>query len=422
MRILLVHPRFPYRGRDAFPLGLGYLAAVVMDRADVEVVDDNFQRFEVEKILKGPPDMIGISSTTPSFPRALEILREIKEHLKDTLVVFGGTHVSFCPEDALSAGADVVVRGEGEATFVELVKGKPLSEIKGISFKSGGVIRHNPDRGLIENLDSLPFPAWEAFPLKNYGIMSLITSRGCSYSCVYCCAARFWKRRVRYRSPENVLEELRRIAELGYSRVRFMDSTFTLDKKHALRICELIVKEGLDISWSCETRADSLDDEILEALAKSGCTLLCLGVDSGSQKVLDETGRKMRVETIKTAFRKIREFGMFTRAYVTFGFPGESEESVRETIRVLREIQPDQVLLSLATAYPGTELWSRGDDGALRLHPSWIAKFHGHGFGGRLFIPKGLSKKDYMRLADYLWKEVKKLNKARKMLKSETAQ
>ncbi len=418
MRLLLVHPRFPYRGRDAFPLGLGYLAAAARGNADVEVVDENYTPLDIHRIAADPPDILGISSTTPSFPRALEIAREAKRLPGDTTIVMGGTHATFCPEDALKRGVDLVVRGEGEETIQEILEGRPWGEIKGISYAVDGRVVHNPDRELHKNLDYLPFPAWDAFSLEAYEIMSIITSRGCPFSCVYCCAARFWRSRVRFRSPENVIQELREIASMGYRMVRFMDSTFTLNKAHAIRICELLKKEGLNFSWSCETRADSLDDELLKALAESGCRLLCLGVDSGSQHVLEETQRKMRVAAVKTAFRKIKKHGIATRAYVTFGFPGESERSVRETVKLLREIRPDQILLSLATAYPGTVLWGMDQKRRLYPHPSWIAKFHGHGYGGRLYLPEGLSRKDYMRLADYLWGEVRGLLRGRETLRS----
>ena len=409
MRVLLIHPRFPYRGKDSFPLGLGYLAAVAKGN-EIIVIDENVETLNLEKI---NPDIVGITSTTPSFPRAMEIAKTVKKLWRGTTLVIGGTHVTFVPEDALMSGVDVVVRGEGEHAFLELLEGRELGRIKGIAYMEEGRIIKTPDRELIPDLDSLPFPAWQRFPLQGYGIMSMITSRGCPYSCSYCSATRFWRHHVRYRSPENVLEELKLIAEQGFKLIRFMDSTFTLDKKRCLKICDLIKKEDLDLKWSCETRADALDDEILEAFSTSGCNLICIGVDSGSQRVLDETNRQMRVSSIKKAFEKIRKYGIATRAYVTFGFPGESEKGVMETMKLLEEAKPEQILLSLATAYPGTELWGRG---GVEVHPDWIAKFHGHGTGGRLYLPSGLSRKDYMRLADYVWSEVRKLTRERAKL------
>lgn len=406
MRLLLIHPKFPYRGKDLFPIGLGYLASVARNKAEVSIFDENVEAFDAEKIRKINPDVVGITATTPSFARAVEIAKRIKETVK-TRVMMGGTHVTFAPEEALKAGVDVVIRGEGEATLAELLESSNLEKIKGISYVEDGEIIHNPDRELIKNLDEIPFPAREYFPLKNYRIMSLITSRGCPYNCSYCASTRFWRHRVRFRSPENVIEELKQISELGFKLVRFMDSTFTLDQRRAVKICKLIKESNIDIKWSCETRADFISDALLEALSSSGCNLICLGIDSGSQEVLDKCKRSIDVATMKKAFEKIRKYRIATRAYVTFGFPGETEKTVRETIRFLEEVTPEQTLLSLATAYPGTELWSGR---AVEVHPNWIAKFHGHGVGGRLYFPEGMTRKEYTKLAEEMWKAVKKIN------------
>lgn len=408
MRVLLIHPAFPYRGKDLFPIGLGYLAAIAEDRAEVFVIDENVEAFDLEKVKSIGPDIVGITSTTPSFPRAAEITAKLRKECGNALIVMGGTHATFMPEEAIEAGADIVIRGEGEATFSDLIDRRDLRDVKGISYRHRG-IRHNPDRGLIENLDEIPLPAHRYFPIEKYRIMSIATSRGCPYRCSYCSASRFWQHRVRFRSPENVLEELIQIAELGFSLVRFMDSTFTLDRERAKRICQMMIEEGLDIKWSCETRADHLDEDLLKALSKAGCELICLGVDSASQAVLDRNRRRIDVATIRKAFEKIRKYGMKTRAYITFGLPGETSESVEETIRFLEEIKPDQTLLSLATAYPGTELWGGR---YIELHPSWISKFHGHGRGGNLYFPRGLTRGEYTKLADYMYREVKRINKA----------
>lgn len=408
MRVLFIHPKFPYRGRDLFPIGLGYLASGVEDIAEVSVIDENVENFSIDKIKKIKPDIAGITATTPSFPRTTEIAAALKG--TGAKIVVGGVHATFVPEDALHGGADIVVRGEGEATFREIVEGKPLADIKGISFKKNNKIIHNSEREPTDDLDTIPFPAHKYFPTEEYGIMSITTSRGCPYSCSYCSATRFWKKRVRLRSPENVLEELKVIKELGYGLVRFMDSTFTIDKKRALEICRMIKEEGLKLNWSCETRADALNDELLEALAGSGCSLICIGVDSACDDVLDKNSRKIDVRTMKNTFEKIKEYGLNTRAYITFGLPGETEKSVADTIKFLDETMPDQILLSLATAYPGTDLWGGP---YIDMHEDWIAKFHGHGTGGKLYKPGGMTKREYSRLADHMWAEVKRINKAR---------
>jgi radical SAM superfamily enzyme YgiQ (UPF0313 family) len=409
MRLLLVHPYFPYLGKDLFPLGLGYLAASVKDIAEVRVIDESVEKVTPEKLREFNPEFVGITSTTPSFARAKEIISLVRQALPEATIIMGGTHATFRPEEALAAGASVVVRGEGEETLKEIILGRDWGEIKGISYLEEGEVVHNPERELIRNLDALPFPAWHYFPLHAYRIMSLVSARGCVYRCAYCSAAQFWHRRVRFRSPRNVVEEVEKLYSLGFRRLRFMDSTFTLDKKRALEICSLIEELGYsDLSWSCETRADHLDEELLEALKSAGCNLICLGVDSGSQDVLDACRRGLRVEQVKQAIMAAKEKGIKVRAYITFGFPGETVQGVHATVKLLEETKPEQILLSLATAYPGTEL-EKGR--SIQVHENWVKKFHGHGLGAKLYFPETLSRKEYTKLGDYIYREIRRINR-----------
>lgn len=409
MRLLLVHPHFPYPGKDLFPLGLGYLAASAEDIAEVGVVDESVERVTPERLRELNPDVVGITATTPSFARAKEIASLVRRTLPEAVIIMGGTHATFRPEEALAEGADVVVRGEGEETLREILSGRELRKIKGISYLEDGEAVHNPERKPISNLDALPFPAWHHFPLHAYRIMSLVSARGCVYRCAYCSAAQFWKRRVRFRSPRSVVEEVERLYSLGFKRLRFMDSTFTLDRRRALEICSLIEELGFrDLSWSCETRADHLDGELLDALKRAGCTLICLGVDSGAQEVLDACRRGMTVEQVRKAILMAKQRGIRVRAYVTFGFPGESAASVRATVKLLEETRPEQILLSLATAYPGTEL-EKGR--FVEVHENWVKKFHGHGLGASLYFPETLSRREYTKLGDYIYREVRRINR-----------
>ena len=390
MKLLLIHPYFPYRGKDLFPLGLGYIASAARKYAEIRVIDEIVHPFTREEFRAFDPDFVGITATTPSFNRAEKIISIIKKEKPSAKVIFGGVHVTFKPEKALNAGADIVVRGEGEEAFVEILSDKALEDIKGISYHRNKEIINNPDRDLIEDLDSIPMPAWEFFPMKEYKIMSLVSARGCPYSCAYCSASSFWQHRVRFRSPENFMTEVRALYNMGKKRLRFMDSTFTLDRKRALEICSMIEEEGFkDFKYSIETRADHLDKELFEALRNSGCDLVCLGVDSGSQQVLDACNRKVDVEEVKMAILMAKQYGLNVRAYVTYGFPGESRENVEATVRLLRETRPQQILLSLATIYPGTELEGGKE---IKVHPNWVEKFHGHGYGAELYFPETLER------------------------------
>ena len=413
MKILLINARFPgYHGRDMFPIGLGCLAGIAEKIAETSVIDLNVQTDEElsERLSSFDPDMVGISATTPSYPSAVSILKEVKK-LKNIPVIIGGSHVSFKPDDTLRDGFDIVIRGEGGDTFKEILSSSSLSDlekIKGISFLKDKKIIHAPDREMTEDLDSLPLPAYKKFPLEKYEILSIITSRGCPYRCAYCCASKFWKNRIRFRSIENVVQELKIIKSLGVKRIKFHDSTFTFDKKRVIELCKRMKEEGLTFKWSCETRADNLDEELLKIMKDAGCILICIGVDSVCYEVLDAIKRNISLEKIKETFLLAGKIGIRTRAYITFGLPEETEKSVLSTIAFLKETRPNQIMLSLATAYPGTDLVSGKK---VRFSPEWKKKFDGHGFGSELYLPKTLNRQEYMKLADYLWTEIRKMKK-----------
>ncbi|NOZ81993.1 MAG: radical SAM protein [Candidatus Micrarchaeota archaeon] len=307
MRILLINPEFPYRGGDKFPLGLGYLAGVLKEH-ELMVMDCSVADFSEKEVRRFSPELVCITSTTPSFRKACEYAVTVRNIVPDCTVVMGGVHATFRPHEALNY-CDIVVRGEGEVTIVELVealeKGTTLKGIKGVWTKD----MKNPDREPIRDLDSIPFPFREIFPLEKYRIMSIVSSRGCPYSCAYCCATRFWGHRVRFRSPENVVSELREIYELGFKLVKFHDSTFTLNQERVKRICELIRSEDLDISWSCETRADHLNREILEVMKKAGCRLICIGVDSACENVLKRINRRIEPGVMEKAIKLAKSLG-----------------------------------------------------------------------------------------------------------------
>jgi anaerobic magnesium-protoporphyrin IX monomethyl ester cyclase len=407
MKTILINPKFPfYRGRDLFPVGLGYLTPVAAKHGDVYVYDLNVQSVDIKKeISRIKPDFIGITSTTPSFPFARKLISDIRT-ISNAKIILGGLHATFCPDECLKADADIAVRGEAEKTFNEILSGKELSDIAGLSFKKDSQIVHNKDRALISDLGTIDYPLYTKFPLDKYPIMSIITSRGCPYNCSYCCATRFWKRVVRLRPEQSMIEEMKLLQSLGVDRLKIHDSTFTLNTSRVKNICEMMIDEGLKFKWSCETRADFLTEELLQIMKKAGCILICIGVDSASQRVLNMNGRHIDVETMKRAFDLAKNLDINVRAYVTFGLKGETKESVEETIKFLQDVKPFQIMLSLATIYPGTDL----EGGRIvRVPEDWAGMFTGHGRLCELYLSDSLSIKEYKNLAEYMYLEVKKL-------------
>jgi len=417
MKVLLVNPYFSkYRGDDAFPLGIGYIAtSLLRSGIDVSVLDCHILKMEmpqmIDYISNEKPDVVGFTVMTPTFQLLKNIISSLREYY-NPIIIGGGPHATFRPEELLSAGFDIAIRGEGEQTTVEVVKaienGDRLEKISGISFISKGRIIHTSDRELERNIDLFSFPERRLFPYKKYKIMSLVTSRGCPYKCIYCAATQFWGEHVRFRSISNVMDELKDIKELGFKKIRFEDSTFTINHEHVRSICNVMKEEGLDFRWSCETRPDTINKNILVEMQKAGCVLLCIGVDSGNQKILDSAQRKVKVETIEKAFRTAHEVGIRTRAYVVFGLPGENADTVQETIKLLEKIKPDQIMLSLATIYPGTPL-EQYSKSSFRLSESWVSQFGGHGIGANLFLSEELTIDEYKNLAELLLSHIKKL-------------
>ena len=308
MKICLISP--PYNsavksvvGVSSPPLGLAYLASMLRQDHEVKVVDSNILDYTMEDV-EGElrsfyPDVVGVTSVTPSIYQAYKVAEIAKKVREDCTVVLGGPHATFLPRQTLKECryVDVIVRGEGEETTKELVEtienGEDLNNVKGITFRRGDEIVDAERRPFIKDIDAIPFPSRDLLPMHLYNVngvkyTTMLTSRGCPFRCSFCSSSRLFGGYWRGRSPENVLEEIRNIyGGYGIRNVEFMDDTFTLDQKRAERICDGIVEEGWDISWGASSRVDTLSKRLVEKMKKAGCWILFLGIESGCQKILD---------------------------------------------------------------------------------------------------------------------------------------
>lgn len=379
MRILLVSPKSTvWSSRKHIPLGLGYLAAVLEGAGhEVEIYDAVVETEELGHILdRGEFDLVGVSAVTPLIYEAWEVAAQAKE--KGAVTVLGGPHPTLLPDESLERpGVDIVVRGEGEETIVELVQaleeGSDLEGVLGISFKKGTTV-HNPSRPLSEDLDSLPFPAHHLLKIERYTNLqpltdgldpnarayTIVTSRGCPYGCIFCSKAitgRTW----RPRSPENVVAEWRwLVKDLGATEIGITDDVMTLDAKRAKRICRLLIQEGLNHTpWITVhgIRVNDVDEELLHLMKEAGCKRVGFGVESGSQRVLDYMKKGQSIEEIRCAFHWSKKAGLETMGFFIFGMPTETEETMEATIRLALELDPDLANFMIAAPYPGTELY-----------------------------------------------------------------
>ncbi|UCF45393.1 MAG: radical SAM protein [Candidatus Bathyarchaeota archaeon] len=386
MHITLVNPPYPigsHQHPPFTPLGLGYLAAVLEKyQYEIDVIDCQALRFSYEEfrseISKRQPDIVGITSTTLTYKSALQIAKKAKEACPNCLTILGGSHVSFWDKEALQecSSLDIIVRKEGENTMLEIAErieaGKNYQDVLGITCRKDGKIVKNPDRAYIENLNDMPFPAHHLWPierLRKHGtvIFPLVTSRGCVYWCDFCTAVRMFGRRYRMRSPKNVVDEIEYLQKtFGAHQFTFYDDAFTVDQERAAEICREIKNRKMKIEWDCETRVDMVTKDLLCTMKEAGCFAVWFGVESGSQPVLDAMRKGITpAQTIK-AFKWAKEVGLMTVANVVLGFPGETRESIWETIKFIERLSPNDVGYYIATPYPGTPLYEHVvEDGLL---------------------------------------------------------
>jgi anaerobic magnesium-protoporphyrin IX monomethyl ester cyclase len=328
-------------------------------------VDDHPIWREVLSVVRNyDPDLVGITVT---FSLAWKIVSKIANMIKnwnpEVMIAVGGAHATLAPDDIIKTGnIDFLVRGEGEYTMLELVEGGPIPEIEGLSWKTvnGGIV-HNPPRKMIENLDELPFPDYELDlvqidPKADY--ITIASSRGCSHHCVYCSSPKIWGRTVRFRSVENVIEEIKyRYYKYGVRRLHFVDDTFNFSRRYVKDLCSKIVSNNLNVSWSCDSRINLLDEDTLKMMKSAGCRRLKLGVESGSDRVLKMITKGTTVNQIKEKIKIVKKVGIRFTAYIMLGFPTETREEMMASYNLCKELNPDWVSLSIATPWIGTELY-----------------------------------------------------------------
>jgi anaerobic magnesium-protoporphyrin IX monomethyl ester cyclase len=377
MKIALINPsdlRFQgtFKGGvvRGLPLGLAYIAGFLENEHEVKTVDLSVQNVDLKEFFSDyVPDIIGITATSASFPDGLRIAELAKSVLPSSKIVFGGSHASALPIDTIKNDVvDIVVCGEGEITMQEICNGKKLSDIDGIVYKEAEKIIQNKPRKLIEDLNTIPFPARHLFdvfayphhPLgKRKPHVSIMISRGCPYNCIYC-SKKVFGRTYRMRSPENVCDEIEYlISKYGIKELQIIDDSFTLDKNRAIAVLKEIVRRNLDITWITPngTRADTVDQELAYWMKKSGCHFVFFGVETGSEKVMKNIRKTYKLSQIEDAVKNCKKIGIGVGGFFMFGLPGETAEDAQKTIDFAKKLNLDACAFHPIVALPGTELY-----------------------------------------------------------------
>jgi radical SAM superfamily enzyme YgiQ (UPF0313 family) len=456
MKILLIDPPFyrfiGYYNRY-FPLGLAYLAAVLrkeghevliydadcnvnpskMDFARLEdsyplylksVKDDNHPICQEmsERIHNFKPDLVGITVWTTFAASAFKIASLCKEYDRSVPVVMGGPHISIKYDEVMKICPDVdfLIRAEGEESFVELARAlvrskeygagsdepsaisHELSAINGISYRWNGKIVRNPDREFIRDLDVIPFPARDvllnkdSYSSEDMGL--LMTSRGCPYNCSYC-ATSIWERKIRYRSVDNVIDEIRFVMDkYGTRQFTFKDDSFTVNKKRVSELCDRLIREKIKINWDCNTRVNLVDEELLKKMKKAGCNSIKVGIETGSERILNLMNKKITFEQCRKAAKLFRKVGIHWTGYFMMGLPSETKEDVYQTLKFMKELKPDYASFSVYEPFPGTELFERGVERGLVQRERTLEDFY-------TISPKYYYVKDINRRVETMNKE-----------------
>ncbi len=403
------------------PLGLAYIAAVLLENGyTVTAMDLNVSGMNPRRVRmiieRWDPKILGISTDTETYPGGLQIAHIAKMVKPDLPVVMGGPHASILYREAAREEAvDFVVVGEGEQTMLELVDSllhsrDNLEGVRGIAFSRGGEVLTTPERPFIEDPDALPFPARELFPLALYDYPGtvLLSRGGCPFNCTFCAVNSIWKGRRRFRSPENVAQEvLLLLEEYRIQEINFADDTFTLDRQRVMRFCECLkgIRALSPWRWTCATRVDLVDRELLERMHDAGCHSIQFGVEAGSQEILDSIGKGITLEQVREAVRTARDVGIDVLCAFMFPHPQDTAETIHEQKRFMKELAEmgAKESMSFTTPYPGTYLYEHADELGIDILPDDWGDFSAKHLN---ITTKHLSKKELEILLEDLVHDV----------------
>lgn len=382
----------PVRPRQ--PLSLAYIASLLLEKGyDIELLDANVLNYDVNqtvnRIKAYNPDILILTSTSVDrweCPNShIDSVFEIINKASINPTILTGTHGSLTPEWIFKkCDVNFIVRGEPEMIVLDLIKelshSGDISEIKGISYRVNVGIIHNEDAPRIENLDSLPFPAYNLLPMEKYRYTSsclpppfsiILTSRGCPFNCIFCLKI-MSKGKYIARSPENVVKEIEYLVKnFNIKSIFFQDWEFTIDKERVEKICDLIIRRKLNILWACNARANNITDELVRKMKKAGCVRINIGFESGSQKILDKANKGIQVEELSKAIEICQVNKIDIGICVMLNLPGEDKETIKETINFLDESKIESMTPNLAIPYFGTKLFEKLKQGKKGVDFDW---------------------------------------------------
>ena len=405
------------------PLGLAYIASVLRkNQYRVSVIDFNVGGYNPRLLSLAledeRPKILGISAHTETYCNAIKIATQAKSALPDIKIVLGGTHPTVMyHEAATEPSIDIVAIGEGEYTMLELADyffkdiGE-LARIKGIAFKQDGIVILTPERPFIQNPDELPFPSRGLFPMPLYKTPGQVLSSrgGCPYNCHFCAVNNIWKGGRRFRSPENVINEIEFIARnYELNEISFADDAFTMNRTHTMEICKLAQQLPFKWRWKCATRVDLVDAELLNEMHRAGCYSITYGIEAGSQEVLNAIGKRITLDQVRSAVSMTLQAGINVLCAFMFPHPYDTEDTIRAQKSFMKELKAAGVVstMSFTTPFPGTYYYEHRDELGININASSWSEFDCRHL---LFTTPSLSKEKLDFLLDEMVSEVGMIN------------
>jgi anaerobic magnesium-protoporphyrin IX monomethyl ester cyclase len=410
MKIALVRPNYKSHIITP-PLGLGYLSSYLKNHGINTVMVDglkeqlNSSRM-MKRILDLEPDAVAITCLTAFYKETVSLSRELKKHKITTII--GGPHPTFLPYQTLvESQADYVICGEGEIPLLDLIKNNFLNEniqgvysLENLKNENQTIIKAQ----IIENLDNLPFPDWEQmnphdYPkaphgavIKGFPVGVIVTSRGCPYECTFCAAPKFCDRKIRFRTPENVVEEIKYlINNFKIKEIHFEDDNLTFDADNVKKLCRLLIEKKININWACPNgiRADNISPEIIQLMKDSGCYYFAYGIESANPQILKNIKKKESIETIEKAIETADRIWISTQGFFIFGLPGETETTIEENINFALRSKLSRAQFIILDVLPGSELWDT-------LKGKFIPNWEKESYREPEWLPEGITKEQLL--------------------------
>lgn len=393
MKVLLINPP-PVRGVNVIregrcmqrteawttvwsPVSLATIAAVLRDAGfEMRLHDGSVEKADCDEVIgditSWGPDLVVVNTATTAIEQDLEFVDMVAAAIPGVRMMVMGVHPSYFPDECFekSSELEIAVRGEPEYSIRDAAQavreGSPLSGVPGISFRSDdGSVKHNEERPFIEDLDELPFPAWDLvntdlylMPFSGRPYLLVASARGCPYPCTFCASKVYYGARVRKRSPARVVDELAWIVErFGISDFLFWTESFTNDQEYAIATAREMIARQMNINWVCNSRVDTVSPRFLRTIKKAGCWMIGFGIESGNQGVLDRAKKKTSIADAVRSVRMAHEVGLEVTGHCILGLPGETEETLQQTIDFAKFLRLDFAQFYCAVPFPGSELY-----------------------------------------------------------------